>query len=402
MISQQKIKEWVDLYLTHIKEITPEAHVRKEEGYKFKAVDTFQQNFNLDAPDFRAMLDRAIEHTNLVAVTMYLPRRVLLLFAQEYEEDTRRALRALFDESREVIGCINQAEKMFDNILARWNNAKENKMEHTFMGIRFLSLLSAFKYPDKHNAIKPREWKIFCKFIDDDFFIPPHTSSGEQYKKYEECIEALRSYIKNIPQIIDIRDQLTRGLGFRDEELRWTVQDVIYVTARVLAGQKSAEKPQQDAVVVPGTFLGIKAEEAEVIDSSEMEFPLEEYLENFIVQNWKGIDFGEPLELYIDDDGVPAQQYPTDVGIIDLLAKDNAGNFVVIELKKGRSNQQVVGQILTYIGCVKNNWEEKGKKVRGVIVAADGNRALLEAVGVVSNLVSVKYYRVKFNFIDPE
>ncbi len=40
--------------------------------------------------------------------------------------------------------------------------------------------------------------------------------------------------------------------------------------------------------------------------------------------------------------------------------------------------------------------------MRGIIIAADGNRALLDAVSTVSGFISVKYYRVKFHFEDPE
>jgi hypothetical protein len=40
--------------------------------------------------------------------------------------------------------------------------------------------------------------------------------------------------------------------------------------------------------------------------------------------------------------------------------------------------------------------------VRGIIVASDGNRALLDAVSMVKDFISVKYYRVKFNFEDPK
>jgi restriction system protein len=75
--------------------------------------------------------------------------------------------------------------------------------------------------------------------------------------------------------------------------------------------------------------------------------------------------------------------------------------FLVIELKKGRGNQQVVGQILSYVGWVKKNIAEPGQKVRGIIVAADGNPALIDAVSTVSDFISIKFYRVKFNFESP-
>jgi len=40
MISQEKIKEWVDIFLEHIESITPEVHVREQEGYKSQSVLT--------------------------------------------------------------------------------------------------------------------------------------------------------------------------------------------------------------------------------------------------------------------------------------------------------------------------------------------------------------------------
>lgn len=397
MISEQKIKEWIDLYLKHIERITPEVHVRDEEGYKFKSVDIFQQYFNVDAPDLRENLERAIEHNNLVAANMYWPREMLLTFANESENETREALKKLFDVKEDIVQRIDDAEKIFDHLMEQ-RNLKKGEDAHSFIGIRFFSLLLGFRFPNDYNAVKPREWNMFCKFVDEDFRIPKGTSSGERYKMLEPCIEALRTKIKQMPEMQKIKDQLTRGLEFTDEEFRWMTQDVIYVTARLLAGQRGAEKPQQESVPVSERTVDVGGQ----AETGAMEFPLEEYLENFIVRNWKSIDFGEPLTLYVDDEGAPAQQYPTSEGFIDLLAKDTDGNLVVIELKKGRSNQQVVGQILSYVGWVNNNLAEKNQKVRGIIVAADGNRALLDAVSTVSDFISVKYYRVKFNFEDPE
>jgi hypothetical protein len=396
MISEQKVKEWIDLYLKHIEEITPEVHVRDEEGYKFKAVNTFQQQFSIDASNLAENLDHAIEPNNLVAGSWYFPRKMLLIFAENHEQETRQALQELFDESRPVAERIDHTEKTFDRLMEA-RNREFDADAHSFIGIRFLSLLLGYRYPDIHNALKPREWKLFCRYIDDNFEMPSHTSSGEQYEIYAPYIEKLRVHIKDISKIVNLRDQLTRGLEFEDKEFHWMTQNVIYVTARVLAGQRGAEKFQQEPLVARD--MAVEDSEGE---SGAMEFPLEEYLENFIVRNWNSIDFGEPLTLYVDDEGAPAQQYPTSEGFIDLLAKDADGNFVVIELKKGRSNQQVVGQILSYVGWVKNNLAEKDKRVRGVIVAADGNPALLDAVSTVRDFISVKYYRVKFNFENPQ
>jgi hypothetical protein len=64
------------------------------------------------------------------------------------------------------------------------------------------------------------------------------------------------------------------------------------------------------------------------------------------------------------------RQYSTTVGPIDLLAIDKkAGEYVVIELKKGRSADKVYGQCSRYMGWVRKNLAHKDAKVHGVIVA---------------------------------
>lgn len=64
------------------------------------------------------------------------------------------------------------------------------------------------------------------------------------------------------------------------------------------------------------------------------------------------------------------RQYGTTVGPIDLLARDTrTGDYVVIELKKGRSADKVFGQLSRYMGWVRKNLAHD-KRVVGVIVGA--------------------------------
>lgn len=57
------------------------------------------------------------------------------------------------------------------------------------------------------------------------------------------------------------------------------------------------------------------------------------------------------------------------VGRSDLICRDKSGNYVVLELKANRSSDVVVGQILRYMGYVRENWAVKeGKEVNGIIL----------------------------------
>ena len=113
--------------------------------------------------------------------------------------------------------------------------------------------------------------------------------------------------------------------------------------------------------------------------------------------NWDKIDFGEKLQLYIDKDGNTGQQYYTEeVGYIDILAKDHKGDMVVIELKKGRKDDEVIGQILRYIGWVRKNLAQKGQKVRGLVIVGERDQKLDYALAEMDDKISAKVYKVSF------
>ena len=127
----------------------------------------------------------------------------------------------------------------------------------------------------------------------------------------------------------------------------------------------------------------------------EQEFILEKYLEDFIVSNFEKIFRGQ-LELYKDEEGNIGQQYPTEIGNIDILAIEPSTNsYVVIELKKGRSSDKVVGQILRYMRWVKENLCREGMEVKGLIICKDKDERLDYALKMAEN-IQAKFYKVNF------
>ena len=70
-------------------------------------------------------------------------------------------------------------------------------------------------------------------------------------------------------------------------------------------------------------------------------------------------------------------------------------SFVVLELKKGRPSDQVVGQGLRYMGWVKRNLCTAGQGVKGLVICRDSDNQLSYAVEVTSN-VEVRYYSLSF------
>lgn len=154
------------------------------------------------------------------------------------------------------------------------------------------------------------------------------------------------------------------------------------------------EKDYQRLTQGNGSEMTITSGDSAVEDKNQ--FVLEKYLQEFIESNWMQIDFGENLEIYQDENENTGVQYTTDVGYIDILSVDSQGDFVVIELKKGRESDKVVGQILRYIGWVKQNLAKNGQDVRGIIICSDFDKKMQYAISVISS-VSIMKYSVSFN-----
>lgn len=124
-------------------------------------------------------------------------------------------------------------------------------------------------------------------------------------------------------------------------------------------------------------------------------FALEKHLEDFLVQNWKQTELGKRYDLFEDENGT-SRQYPTDTGPIDILAisKDKK-ELLVVELKKGRASDSVVGQIQRYMGYVVEELAEEHQKVRGVIIALEDDQRIRRALRVAT---SIDFYRYEVSF----
>jgi restriction system protein len=154
-----------------------------------------------------------------------------------------------------------------------------------------------------------------------------------------------------------------------------------------------SEEQFRSVVEGSGPPIAPPKDEPEVEDPSE--FVLEKYLEDFIVSNFATIFKGH-MRVFEDSDGNDGQQYATDIGPIDILAVDAKSNaFVVIELKKGRPSDRVVGQILRYMGWVKRNLCSDGQMVKGLIICREHDPKLTYALEMTNN-IDVRYYNVSF------
>lgn len=125
-------------------------------------------------------------------------------------------------------------------------------------------------------------------------------------------------------------------------------------------------------------------------------FALEKHLEDFLVANWNQTELGKKYNIYEDGGDLIGKQYQTDTGFIDILAisKDKK-ELLIVELKKGRASDNVVGQIQRYMGFVLEELAEEGQTVKGIIIALEDDNRIRRALAVAPN---IEFYRYQVSF----
>jgi RecB family endonuclease NucS len=117
----------------------------------------------------------------------------------------------------------------------------------------------------------------------------------------------------------------------------------------------------------------------------ESSLSLERDLEDQIVSHLDVLETGLTLV---------SRQTSSDVGRLDLLARDSEGRTVIIELKAGEAKDSSIGQIARYIGRYA---EMEGKPPRAILVASGFAEPIRWAARAIPGLKLVTYH-VQFVF----
>jgi len=129
---------------------------------------------------------------------------------------------------------------------------------------------------------------------------------------------------------------------------------------------------------------------------SPSEFAMEKHLEDFLAKNWQSTELGAKYDILEDDGELIGQQFQSDTGPIDILAisKDRS-ELLVVELKKGRASDAVVGQIQRYMGYILDEVADEHQNVRGCIIAFEDDLRIRRALRI-NPLIDFYLYEITF------
>ena len=194
--------------------------------------------------------------------------------------------------------------------------------------------------------------------------------------------------LQDAPHVIEVIDNPAR-YGFS-----WVFKVYEVENGRLSISEETLQADLDEILGLFNENLGIKEEQSSHTASAGL-FYMEKQLEEFIIDNWAASELGKTLELIYEEDRMVSQQYRTSIGPIDILAREKgSGIYVVIELKRNQTSDDTVGQVLRYMGWVKEN--KDCPAVKGLIIAGKYDEKLHYAQSMIPE-IDVYLYQVEFS-----
>ncbi len=145
----QKLTDAIQSYKTYL-----QRHPQHDPYWKWESLKIFQENWDIEALDFRSMFDRSLENSRtrrLWKRENYLPKDVMLKFIELNREFVRQIFQDLFNENKEVEGRIDRFLFHCDELLREYRETHPRSVENSHFhhdNYQMVSLYLSFRYPE--------------------------------------------------------------------------------------------------------------------------------------------------------------------------------------------------------------------------------------------------------------
>lgn len=135
-----------------------------DEKYKYLAIDTFQENWNIDAHDFFEMFKKSFSKvSNLLYQNSW---GFIIKLAEYFPEETRKLFSDLYDERNPIENRIKNFQSQSEILLKPLKVKMNRKNISTQQDERTISVYLSFKYPETYILYKYDYYKNYCNNAD--------------------------------------------------------------------------------------------------------------------------------------------------------------------------------------------------------------------------------------------
>lgn len=216
MINKEKLRRAIEDYKKDFGERF------KDEKYKWEAVKHFQDNWDIDAENFSAMLKNALSKTeNLLVASRWFPEGMIEQFATEEPETVREMFIELFDEEQDIYVRIDAFKNKSNELLLKYGNGASNHYQDEHA----ISVYLRHYYPDRYYIYKFGEMKKVASVIDADYTFKKGDYENN-FKNGQKMYEEIRLELLNDSELADMLFAELSDDCYQDRELNILAGDV--------------------------------------------------------------------------------------------------------------------------------------------------------------------------------
>lgn len=212
-----------------------------KEKYKWGAVKCFQDNWDINAPDFAEMLGRALSKTyNLLTSANNFPKNMIIGFARSAPEEVRTMFLSLYDENEDIYKRMSDFKTQSATLLKEYGNGAAQHYQYE----NAISIYLWLRFPDKYYIYKFGEVKMVASELEADYRFKKGDYAGNIHnflKLYDEiCAE-----LKADTELVNLLQSHLTEDCYPDPELRTLTVDVGFYISRYFS-QKDADSQAEE------------------------------------------------------------------------------------------------------------------------------------------------------------
>ena len=206
-----------------------------EEKYKWEAVKWFQDNWDVNAPDFAEMLNRFLDKTyNLLYSANHFPKGMIVGFAKSAPEEVRAMFLSLYDESKDVYERINAFKMQSTVLLEKYGNGAAQHYQYENAISTYLWL----RFPDKYYIYKFGEVKTVASELESDYRFKKG-AYADNIRNFLKLYDEISVALKEDTELVNLFQSQLTDTCYPDPELKTLTIDVGFYISRYYS-QKEA------------------------------------------------------------------------------------------------------------------------------------------------------------------
>lgn len=197
-----------------------------QEAWKWEVLKNFQDNWDLDAPDFAAMYDRSLHSLmsrRFWSDTGYEPKQWMLNFIAMQPDWTKHLFRDLFDENKSLEGRISRFLFGCDELMTEYREQHPLNREtsHCHEDYRMISLYLALRYPTQYAPYSLQAFTGILKLLESKEVPLTH-----DFPRYIKVTRILSTFLSKHEPLLKTHQSAIRGEAFYQGETLMMAHDL--------------------------------------------------------------------------------------------------------------------------------------------------------------------------------